>query len=428
MSATEFTVPRRLEEDVEGRIRRASPAVAPFKSGGERRSLPRSRFPVVDAAGKIRMQLRGFIAVGEPGSRFAFGVPSWARAMIRTFEMFCGMGGSSRGAAVAGALIAGGIDAWALATQVFADNFPAAQVITSPVEEQDPARILDKTGAIDLLLASPECTSHSCARGSRPRSDESRDTAFEVVRYARAMEPRWIVIENVIQMRPWSRYKEFLHALRSAGYFVVEHVVDAADHGVRQRRKRLFLLCDRYAEPPSSIPKRPGPRPAAAGILDRSSCWRRSPLDNGRRAPATLARAERAVAELGNDQPFLIVYYGSDGAGGWQPLTVPLRTVTTLDRFGLCEPSDDGPTLRMLQIPELARAMGFTTDLTLDRGSRRQRIMLLGNGVCPPVMEAVVTALVGEQQLNARPDFSAAGSHDPPPGHEGLLAPLEPAA
>lgn len=346
--------------------------------------------------------------------------------MIRAFEMFSGLGGSSRGAAAAGAVVVGGIDAWTLATEVFADNFPAAQVVTSPVEEQDPSCILKATGPIELLLASPECTNHSPARGARPKSDESRDTAFEVVRYARGMNPRWIVIENVIHMRPWSRYEELLSNLRGAGYRVAEHVVDAADHGVRQRRRRLFLLCDRDADPPSRIPKKPGPKPAATGILDRPGVWAKSPLDNDRRAPATLARAKRAIATLGSDQPFLIVYYGNDGAGGWQPLTVPLRTVTTLDRFGLCEPSDDGPTLRMLQVPELARAMGFKDDLILNRGSRRDRIMLLGNAVCPPVMEAVVTALVGKECLDSDAEPAESGSPAPGSGKQGSepLVPL----
>ena len=105
--------------------------------------------------------------------------------------------------------------------------------------------------------------------------------------------------------------------------------------------------------------------------------------------------------------PFLIVYYGSDGAGGWQPLNVPLRTITTLDRFGLCEPSDEGPTLRMLQVPELARAMGFNKDLILKRGTRRDRIMLLGNGVCPPVMAAAVRALVGREHSEVQSDRPA---------------------
>ena len=293
--------------------------------------------------------------------------------MIRTYDIFSGMGGSSYGAAAAGATIVGGIDAWNLATKVFADNFPSARVSVGAVEKQEPRRIVDQ-GRIDLLLASPECTSHSCARGARPRSDSSRDLAFEVVRYARAIAPRWIVIENVIQMRSWSRYREFLGALSHAGYRLAEHVLDAADYGVPQRRRRLFLLCDREAEPPSRIPRRRGRKPSAAGVLDRPGVWRRSPLDNGRRAPATLARAQRAASALGSDSPFLIVYYGNDGAGGWQPLTAPLRTVTTVDRFGLCEPSLEGTTLRMLQVPELARAMGFEGDLSFRWGSRRDRI------------------------------------------------------
>ena len=327
--------------------------------------------------------------------------------MIRTFDMFCGAGGSSYGAAMAGADIVGGIDALALATEVFADNFPEANVFTGRVEEFEPRDILNKVGPIDLLLASPECTNHSCARGARPRSDESRETALQVVCYAKVVKPRWIIIENVIHMRPWSRYPYLLQALRDEGYRIAEHVLDAADHGVPQRRKRLFLLCDREAEPPSHIPKRRGPKPSAASILDKPGTWNRSPLDNGRRAKATLERAERGFAALGRDVPFLIVYYGSDGAGGWQSLTAPLRTITTLDRFGLCEPSDDGPTLRMLQVPELTRAMGFNDDLILKRGSRRDKIMLLGNGVCPPAMASAVRALIRDDQLDAQADCSA---------------------
>ena len=255
-----------------------------------------------------------------------------------------------------------------------------------------------------FILASPECTNHSCARGARPRLEASRETALQVVRYARVMRPRWIIIENVIHMRPWFRYPGLLQALRDEGYNLAEHVLDAADHGVPQRRKRLFLLCDRERDPPACIPKKRGPKRSAASILDRPGTWNRSPLDNGRRAAATLERAKRGFAALGTDVPFLIVYYGSDGAGGWQPLTVPLRTVTTLDRFGLCEPSDEGPTLRMLQVTELARAMGFNEDLILKRGTRRDRIMLLGNGVCPPVMAATVRALVGREHSDAQSD------------------------
>lgn len=72
----------------------------------------------------------------------------------------------------------------------------------------------------------------------------------------------------------------------------------------------------------------------------------------------------------------------------------PLRTVTTLDRFGLVTWKDDTPMLRMLQVSELSRAMGFGEDYVLDRvRQRRDRIKILGNGVAPPVMQAIVETL-----------------------------------
>jgi hypothetical protein len=49
----------------------------------------------------------------------------------------------------------------------------------------------------------------------------------------------------------------------------------------------------------------------------------------------------------------------------------------------------------MLQVDELQRAMGFSGDYVLSQGSRRDKIKLLGNGVCPPVMQHIVTTLTG---------------------------------
>jgi DNA (cytosine-5)-methyltransferase 1 len=99
------------------------------------------------------------------------------------------------------------------------------------------------------------------------------------------------------------------------------------------------------------------------------------------------------MSALRKHEPFLVVYYGSDGSGGWQPLDRPLRTLTTLDRFGLVTWQKRTPMLRMLQVPELLRAMGFDRKYSLPHGSRRDKIKLLGNGVCPPVMEAIVSSI-----------------------------------
>jgi DNA (cytosine-5)-methyltransferase 1 len=316
-------------------------------------------------------------------------------AVIPTLDLFCGGGGSSWGATEAGACIVGAVDAWEIATRTFADNFPGAKVRNATLHRRSNRRVLSGVSEeIELLLASPECTNHTCARGMLDRDEASRETALYVLNYARAFKPRWLVIENVVQMRNWSRYGELLDALRE-DYKVTPQVLDAADFGAPQTRRRLFLLADRDKEPPDLSGYRFGPRLPARDILDPPGTWPAGPLRRDGRAIDTLARADRAIAELGEGVPFLIVYYGTDGAGGWQTLDRPIRTLTTLDRFGLVEWNDKGPTLRMLQVPELRRAMGFDAAYKLQHGTRRDRIKLLGNGVCPPVMRHIVSALAG---------------------------------
>lgn len=282
---------------------------------------------------------------------------------------------------------------WSVATDTFTRNFPGATVKTSRLESICPNKLGDEIGKIDLLLASPECTNHTCAKGSAPRSEESRATAMQTLRFAQALKPRWIVMENVVHMRPWSRYAELKEGLEEAGYRLREVVLDAADFAVPQRRRRLFLLCDREREPRAiGVPKRRSFR-AARDVLDPPGTWPTNPLFGPKRASGTLERARRAFRAIGEETPFLIVYYGSDGSGGWQALDRPLRTITTVDRFALVEPSANGPTMRMLQVPELTRAMGFSSRHKLICGTRRERVHLLGNGVCPPVMRHVVKSL-----------------------------------
>ena len=148
-------------------------------------------------------------------------------------------------------------------------------------------------------------------------------------------------------------------------------------------------------------------RQPASGIVDRRGTWKTSPLFKPGRAQATLERAKAAIKALGKGIEFLIVYYGSDKGGGWQTLDRPLRTLTTLDRFGLVQWDAAGePTLRMLQVPELKAAMGLPADYQLNHGSRRDKVRLLGNGVTPPVMRCVVEALVQDAGAGI-PDQSA---------------------
>jgi DNA (cytosine-5)-methyltransferase 1 len=321
---------------------------------------------------------------------------------VRAFDMFCGAGGSSCGARMAGVEIVGGIDCWPVAADTFKLNFPNAVVWSKRLEQISAVAVAREIGPIDLLLASPECTNHTFAKGNRrigEQQEESRKTAFHVIRFAKALKPRWLVIENVVSMRRWDAYPEWKSRIAALGYTIAELVLDARDFGVPQSRRRLFILCDRLAEP--HVPR---PRPTRVKtVLDilysgptNGFSYDMTPLfrERRRRAPDTIDRARRAIAALGPDEPFLIVYYGTDAAGGWQPLNRPLRTITTLDRFALVKPTSRGHVMRMLQPPELAKAMGFPDDYVWPEANRRERIKLVGNAVAPPVMQAILKSLL----------------------------------
>lgn len=314
--------------------------------------------------------------------------------MVRALDLFCGAGLASHGARKAGVTLVGAADLCPIASETYAHNFPTAHVTNKRLEDISLSKFRDRIGDIDLLLASPECTNHTCAKGSARRSEKSRETALQVLRFAKAFEPRWIVLENVVHMRPWSRYPELLARLSALGYNIHEQVLNSADFGVPQKRRRLFIMCDRESQP-GPVPAKKGIKHVSArNILDAPTEWKMTPLFKKGRAKDTLKRARRAIDTLGDEASFLLVYYGSDASGGWQRLNQPLRTITTIDRFALVRPTRQGHMMRMLQVPELMRAMGVRGGFQLPIGSRRDKIRLLGNGVCPPVMQHALKTLL----------------------------------
>jgi DNA (cytosine-5)-methyltransferase 1 len=320
---------------------------------------------------------------------------------FRALDLFCGGGGSSWGARDAGADIVGAVDAWDIATRTYQDNFPAAHVVCATLRARSPPRILPKVRKVDLIIASPECTHHSIARGAKPLDEESRRSGWFVLPYIRAIEPRWIVLENVPRMRSWPGFDDMVTKIQRCGYRLTMQVLDAADFGVPQTRRRLFIIGDRCRQPSEILIPRRKHR-MASDILDPIGTWEADSVFNGRRARATIERIKGGIKAIGRGKDFLTVYYGSDYAGGFQRLDRPLRTLTTLDRFGLVQWIDGTPTLRMLQVPELKRAMGLPRIFRLAHGTRRDKIKLLGNGVCAPVMRQIVASLIdGDVQPEA---------------------------
>jgi DNA (cytosine-5)-methyltransferase 1 len=131
-------------------------------------------------------------------------------------DLFCGAGGSSQGAEDAGTQLALGLNHWRRAIDTHATNFPHAEHDCADVSVCDP-RYYPTT---DLLIASPECTSHSYANGvSRklarrsllevpdPAAERSRATMWDVVRFMEAHRYQAVIVENVVNVRDWELFE-----------------------------------------------------------------------------------------------------------------------------------------------------------------------------------------------------------------------------
>ncbi len=322
---------------------------------------------------------------------------------MKFIDLFCGGGFGARGAVRAGMRPLIAIDAWSVACDTFRANFPDALVLNERIEDINPLRYVSP-GEASLLIASPECTNHSRAKGSAPRVEASKDTALYTVRWIALTKPRWFILENVQEMTEWARYAELIEELNSLGYYVSEEVLNASDFGTPQSRSRLFLIGDLLAAPPKIKIKKRVLR-TVQDILDPHNMWPETPLFVENRAESTAARARNAIKTLGSGAEFLIVYYGSGGDKSWQTLDRPLRTVTTNDRFALVRKNKNRWVMRMLQPPELSRAMAFPDTHIFPASTRKDRVKLCGNGVCSAVMKSIVSQLIEHRPLtqNLRP-------------------------
>lgn len=299
-------------------------------------------------------------------------------------DLFAGAGGSSTGAEAAGARVVLAANHWRAAIDVHRTNHPGAEHWLQDLQQAD-FRDLPRH---DLLLASPSCVGHARCRGAeRPGHDAARSTAWAVVSAAEAARPAWVVVENVPEFLQWVLYPAWSSALAALGYSLAPHVVDAADLGVPQNRRRLYVVCSRSRKSPAlSLPPR-AHRPAAAVLRWGAGDWR--PWGTAERRGAglrplcarTLARL--AVGRREHGERFLLPYYGSERGG--RSVGRPCGTLTTRDRYAVV----DGPRMRWLSVAEQLAISGFPSTYRMP-ADRRLSTHLIGNAVCPPVMEAIV--------------------------------------
>lgn len=300
---------------------------------------------------------------------------------MRAVDLFAGAGGFSTGAAMAGARVLWAANHWPVAVEWHAANHPDTLHACQDLQQAD----FRDAPAHDLLLASPACQGHSRARGTdKPHHDAQRATAWAVVTCAEVHRPPVVLVENVPEYAEWVLYPAWCAAMHALGYALSPMVVDAADHGVAQHRRRLFVVATRSRYPVAlDLPKRE-PTPAARVIDFAAGRW--SQVHRPGRSPATLARI--AAGRRAHGERFVAPYYGSGSGETGRSLERPLGTITTRDRWAVI----DGDRMRMLTADECRAAMGFPAGYRLPT-QHKAAVHLLGNAVCPPVAADLINAL-----------------------------------
>jgi DNA (cytosine-5)-methyltransferase 1 len=165
---------------------------------------------------------------------------------VNAVDLFAGAGGMTEGARMAGVPVVWAANHWRAAVDVHAANHPGTEHSCQDLQQADWSLVPRH----DLMLAAPACQGHSSARGrEKPHHDALRSTAWAVVAAAEVCTPRALIVENVERFRSWSLFGIWCLALQALGYRLSEHIIDAADCGTPQNRRRLFVIGLRNRKP-----------------------------------------------------------------------------------------------------------------------------------------------------------------------------------
>jgi DNA (cytosine-5)-methyltransferase 1 len=216
-------------------------------------------------------------------------------SFLTVTDQFCGAGGSSIGASAAGLEIRMAMNHWDLAVETHNTNFPDADHDCADISAADPRRY----PSTDILITSPECTTHSPAGGSRHRKSKQRDlfvpteedpetarsraTMWDVVRFAEYHEYRAIIVENVVEVvRDWVLFHVWWQAMENLGYtgqMVSLNSMFALFDGMTtpaapQSRDRIYIVWTRDRRRKPDLRIEPTAPCAKCGVVEARQTWR----------------------------------------------------------------------------------------------------------------------------------------------------------
>lgn len=211
------------------------------------RQARRSKIPTrnhIDTRGPIDVSARPSTAKSGTARR------------LDAIDLFAGCGGLSLGLRKAGFRVVGALEIDSLAAATYSRNHPDVMIWRTDIRKVTGARLLSdlglRRGELALLAGCPPCQGFSAVRtlnGHKRIRDSRADLVLEFVRLVRSIRPAAIMFENVPGLTRNYRWRRTLRAFAQAGYECDWRIVDAADYGVPQRRRRLILVGSRLFDP-----------------------------------------------------------------------------------------------------------------------------------------------------------------------------------
>ena len=283
-------------------------------------------------------------------------------------DCFAGGGGASVGIEMAlGRPVDIAINHDPQAIRMHKVNHPDTLHLTEDIFKVDLQRYV-KGHHVALMWASPDCTSHSKAKGGQPRKSGLRILPWAVYKHAKEILPDVIIMENVEEIQQWGPldenghpikerlgedYKKFISAMKGLGYIFDSRELVAADYGAPTTRKRWYAIFRRDGKdivwPEQTHLKDSEPKWKQCGEYIDWSDLGKSIFDRPRPlADATQKRIANGIRKyILESEPyvvrdkraaaFIIQYHGEQKAGDarGQLLSEPIKTIDTSNRYGL---------------------------------------------------------------------------------------------
>jgi DNA (cytosine-5)-methyltransferase 1 len=183
-------------------------------------------------------------------------------APLTVLDLFSGLGGLSAGLRDVGFHIVAAAEIDPDSVETYSANHPDVPIL-GDVKNLTGADILLRTGlaSVDAVVGCPPCQGFSRLTEKHRRNDPRNPLVLHFMRLVLELRPKVCMMENVpgLLTRGAPLFRELTESLTAAGYVVNHDILELAEYGVPQFRKRLVLMAGLGFEIPLPKPTHPGP-------------------------------------------------------------------------------------------------------------------------------------------------------------------------